>query len=109
MDTEAMRTRIRKSARKRAGLIISDSEETALYAAQGGKCAICGEFKPLHGKDGLYVDHDHQTKQVRAMVCPNCNKAMGFMGDNSERLRKAADYLDRHRSAYLSRVAGVAE
>ncbi len=101
---ERVRERVRRGARKRAGLSITDKEELGLYAAQKGRCAICGDFKPLHGKGGLYVDHDHETRYVRAMVCPNCNKAMGFMGDDPARLRKAADYLERHRQAYLEKV-----
>jgi hypothetical protein len=66
-----------------------------LYISQGGRCAICkewGEYKKLH------VDHNHITGKVRGFLCPNCNKGLGHFLDDSDLLRKAADYIDRDES-----------
>lgn len=56
-------------------------------------CAICGATdKPL----GL--DHDHATGKNRDALCHPCNQALGLFYDDPERLRRAASYLEHHRS-----------
>lgn len=67
----------------------------AMWDAQAGVCAICGE--PEDGRR-LVVDHCHATGAVRALLCNNCNTALGYAADDSTRLRLAADYLDRFRA-----------
>lgn len=60
--------------------------------AQGGKCYICHEE---HGC-GLRVDHNHTTLRVRALLCSNCNTAIGQIKEDPSRLRAAADYIEQH-------------
>lgn len=69
------------------------TEETfaALLEAQGGGCAICGSTEP--GNGSFRIDHDHDTGQVRGLLCHKCNVALGLMGDDPERLARAAAYL----------------
>jgi len=75
------------------GISLVDYE--AMLKSQGGGCAICGGTDT--GKTGfLSVDHDHKTGNVRALLCQPCNLALGFMQDNPERLRLAADYVEGH-------------
>ena len=54
------------------------------------KCKICGNKpqKPLH------VDHCHETKKVRGLLCHQCNVALGHMNDDPQRLEKAISYLN---------------
>jgi ribosomal protein S14 len=66
----------------------------SLFAAQKGLCAICKEAMP--GEQLLSVDHDHATGDVRGLLCPICNLGLGYFKDSPERLRSAAEYLDRH-------------
>ena len=63
-----------------------------MMADQGGSCAICGA-PPAKGKR-LHVDHDHETGQIRALLCFHCNCGLGHYQDRPDLLRKAADYLD---------------
>ena len=63
----------------------------ALVLAQLGHCAICGVSE---GMD-LHVDHDHQTKKVRGLLCGKCNKAIGLLNDDPELLTSARTYLER--------------
>ena len=54
------------------------------------KCAICA------GTEKLVVDHNHQTKEVRGVLCSKCNHAVGLLKDSSIVCRNAADYLEKH-------------
>ena len=73
------------------GLTQEDYER--MYQVQEGKCAICGAH---HEK--LLVDHDHQDEagQVRALLCHNCNTALGHVKDSIRTLLDAVKYLIAH-------------
>lgn len=84
----------------------------ALFAAQGNCCAICGGTNP--GPNFWAVDHDHACcpssdktcgQCVRGILCMACNHGIGSLRDDSKRLRAAADYLDRHARAGVTRGA----
>lgn len=83
----------RKARRpKRSTRIVPHAEYLRLRQEQDGRCAICGatdEGQPV----GLNVDHDHETGEVRGLLCRSCNLGLGFFADSSERLRAAALYL----------------
>lgn len=75
---------------------LSVSEVQAILDRQGGSCAVCRNALTLLGRSA-HVDHDHDTDQVRGVLCRACNLAIGQMKDSLGRLRAAAAYLDRHR------------
>jgi hypothetical protein len=52
-----------------------------------GECKICNKITKL------VVDHCHETKVVRGLICDSCNKVLGHSFDNPETLIKAAKYL----------------
>lgn len=73
---------------------LSYDEYELLLACQDGRCAIC-RGKPR--KNALSVDHDHQTGEIRGLLCSRCNhKLLGSADDDPARLRAAADYLERY-------------
>lgn len=65
-----------------------------LLSRQGGKCAICESHDPGRKDHHFAVDHNHKTKAIRGLLCQRCNCAVGFMKDNPELLRKAAEYVE---------------
>lgn len=71
----------------------------ALLESHNNKCAICRADKDWGGRKYLSVDHDHKTGKVRGVLCNSCNVALGLLKDDPQRLRAAADYLDRFDSA----------
>jgi hypothetical protein len=74
-------------------------EYEALLVQQAGGCAICGKEPPKRGRvQRLVVDHDHETGQVRGLLCDTCNRAIGLLGDNATMLRRACEYLSRPRN-----------
>jgi hypothetical protein len=70
---------------------------------QGGRCAVCGTTDPGRQYDNWAVDHDHQTGRVRGLLCRACNTALGLLGDDPDRLRRAALYLESS-ADYRSRL-----
>lgn len=72
---------------KRYGLTLQDKAKL-----NGGRCAICGSDG---GGKKMHVDHDHQTGEVRGLLCGYCNWVVGYSQESPERLRAAADYLER--------------
>ena len=75
------------------GITIQQYDE--LLAGQGGVCAICGTDKP-NGPGGKYfmVDHNHETGNVRGLLCGRCNFVLGHSKDRVDVLQKAIAYLN---------------
>jgi hypothetical protein len=96
--TEIQRRRIYK----RRGLTLESA--MAMLAAQDFKCANPGCGIPLTwGRTGnsAALDHCHASNQARAFLCQGCNVALGRLGDNCQRIRGLAIYLEGHRAEIL--------
>ena len=65
--------------------------------AQGGKCACCGiQFQNDGYKaDRPCVDHNHNSGEVRDLLCGKCNLAAGNVNDSSERAKQLLAYLEK--------------
>jgi hypothetical protein len=75
---------------------ITQADYDRLLALQHGRCAICGADKP--GTRGTWrVDHDHETGQVRGLLCDGCNLGIGYLRDDPDILMAAARYVMEHR------------
>lgn len=70
---------------------LNPSEFNAMLNSQGNGCAICGEQfeSPSHA----CVDHDHQTSEVRGLLCRKCNSGIGQFNDKLNLLERAVEYL----------------
>jgi hypothetical protein len=69
-------------------------EYVALLDKQKGKCFLCGSNGS--GKDSrLVVDHDHETGEVRGLLCWNCNVGIGLFKEDTELLNKVIKYINR--------------
>lgn len=58
-----------------------------MYNNQGGACAICGS------ETDLFVDHNHETGEVRGLLCNSCNTGVGLLKDSPSNLSNAIKYL----------------
>jgi hypothetical protein len=75
---------------------IDHAEYSRILAAQGGGCAVCEAMSSgVRREHWLHVDHDHITGRVRGVLCTQCNRTLGLMKNDPERLRKAAEYLEK--------------
>jgi hypothetical protein len=64
-----------------------------MFSEQEGKCKICNVHQS-ELKSKLDVDHCHATSEVRGLLCRKCNKAIGLLKDDVERLKAAIIYLE---------------
>lgn len=85
--------------KKRFGISLIDFRQ--MLASQDGRCAICMMklvvSAPRRGRRDLAcADHDHDTGQVRGILCNRCNTAIGLLNDNIALLQVALNYLKRH-------------
>lgn len=76
---------------------ISPEQREQMIKIQNGLCAICSKELP-QGRL-THLDHCHATGKLRGMLCHKCNKGLGHFDDNSEFLRNAANYIDKHKYA----------
>lgn len=54
-----------------------------------GLCEICKVYKGRR----LVVDHNHESGNIRGLLCSQCNLGLGNFGDDPEVLKLAIKYL----------------
>lgn len=67
----------------------------AKLEGQHGRCEICQETL----EDKIYhIDHNHETNEVRGILCMACNTAIGKLKESEFILERAIAYLKRYQS-----------
>jgi hypothetical protein len=74
------------------GISLEQREE--MLKLQDCKCAICRY--PFNTSRDIHTDHNHETNQVRALLCRACNHLIGNCKENTDILLQAIEYLNRH-------------
>lgn len=78
---------------------LTDDQYIALLKKYDEKCGIC-ETTATTSRTGrhlsLHIDHDHETGEVRGLLCGDCNLGLGRFKDDTRRLKNAINYLKRH-------------
>ena len=67
-----------------------------LLVQQNHVCAICDQPETQLMKGTLRtlsIDHDHNTGEIRGLLCHNCNAGLGQFHDQRTLLEAAAAYL----------------
>jgi hypothetical protein len=80
--------RFRSSIARIYGLVASDYD--ALFDSQGGVCAVC-QRAPTHRR--LCVDHNHDTGEIRGLICIACNLLVHQLERNDDPAKRARAYL----------------
>lgn len=63
-----------------------------ILLSQGYVCVICGSDSKLH------MDHDHETGEIRGVLCGSCNRGIGLLKDSFTVVSNAAEYLKKWRN-----------
>jgi len=69
---------------------LTPEQYKTMYEQQGGKCANVACSRPAE-----YIDHNHATNVVRALLCKQCNFALGLMNDSTDIAHGLIEYLER--------------
>jgi hypothetical protein len=88
-----------REARLRKLYDVEPEHYKLMYERCGGRCELCGVEEAQAPKKRLCVDHNHETEEVRGLLCSTCNAGLGGLGDSVERLTKAITYL-KERGSY---------
>lgn len=83
-----------RQLKNKYGMTLDDYNE--MFSNQDGKCGICNS--PAEDfKNGLLVDHCHETNKVRELLCINCNFIIGHARDGIDILMMCIKYLEKHK------------
>lgn len=86
---------VARRAKLRSKYKLTDEELDALFDRADGNCEACGRpFGDAQASKPV-IDHDHDTGQVRGVLCTTCNSGIGMLGDDPERLIRALEFLER--------------
>ena len=66
---------------------IDETIFSSLMDKAQGKCEICEDTS------NLVIDHCHDSKEVRGILCWSCNVALGHFKDSEKKLNSALEYL----------------
>lgn len=74
---------------------LSPDQFNSMWESQKGKCGICQVEMAPRGRDphAVSVDHNHQTGEIRGLLCQACNRGIGNLKDCPAVLEAAANYL----------------
>ena len=78
------------------GITLADYDN--MLEEQEGMCGICKTETPGGSGSRFHVDHNHDTGEVRGLLCANCNLGLGKFKDSKDFLTKAIEYLDTNGS-----------
>lgn len=87
--------------KQRYGITIEDYDR--MLKEQGGRCKICQTpgvksiiLGDRHNRyHRLYIDHDHETGEIRGLLCYHCNIVLGHLFDDLERARAVVKHLEQ--------------
>lgn len=83
-----------RHSKRRYGL--DTKERSELLVKQNNKCKLCETSIEFNGKPhagSAVVDHDHNTGNIRGILCVLCNRMIGQIEHHGVSLNKIEKYL----------------
>ena len=79
--------------KKNFNLTLNEFDE--MLKNQNDKCVICNSNFTILKKP--CVDHDHETNQVRELLCQKCNTVVGFVYEDLNIVNNLYNYIKKHK------------
>ena len=96
INREAIRVSDRRYQLERVyGMTLEEYDD--LLIRQDGSCAGCEATEYNDRSYHLAVDHNHETGEMRGLLCLRCNRILGLANDDPVMLRRLAEYLENAR------------
>lgn len=103
-------TRTNRKNKLKSTYNIKPEEVVRIVKLENECCPGCkneftlGEDEYYYDKTGkaVVVDHDHETGNVRGVLCSTCNVALGMAKDNPHTLINLAEYLTKSEGFYVA-------
>jgi hypothetical protein len=70
---------------------MTEHEYNSMLSSQNSVCAICFKSDPYNKR--LSIDHDHVSGRTRGLLCTDCNRALGILRDDAERVESMMKYI----------------
>lgn len=74
---------------------IEPGEFDEIVKKQGYRCALCQKPLDIKKSRRAHVDHNHQTGEMRGVLCPFCNSSLGLFEDRGLTPQFVQDYIDQ--------------
>lgn len=89
--TDAGKKKYRTQLWRQAGVNISYEQYKEKFNLVQGCCEICNTAFP-----SLCVDHNHETSEIRGLLCTPCNLAIEHLKESTEIMNNAIKYLNKY-------------
>lgn len=109
LDNDVSEKALKQSYWQKKSLYGIDREQfLEIVERQGHACAACGE-DATGVEHTLNVDHDHNTNEIRGLVCSGCNSAAHWLDDDPEKAMRLALYLKNNGTGFFIPETGFKE
>lgn len=102
-DTVPEQKEYERTAKLMAKYGLTHEDYLRLLKEQDGKCAICRTDNPRQRSEHFHIDHNHETGEIRGLLCSPCNQGLGYFQENVEVMAKAIAYLAGQPGQYRER------
>ena len=79
--------------RRNYGITLEDYDR--MLQDQGGACMVCLTTAESQRYGRLHIDHDHETGEVRGLLCHHCNTALGLLNEDVSRMAAMIAYITK--------------
>ena len=76
---------------------ITIEQLNSLLFEQAGKCGICSKIFTQKVPFNPQVDHNHNTGDVRGLLCRKCNMSIGLLQDDPYVINNALKWLKKEK------------